>query len=116
MYDYELTTTKGGAPRAIAVGEPDAKGDFPVIHIPSDQPVATKYDRSTAEALCAELNALVVPFDEETCCDRCHLGWELIDDDGYSETYAPCQTCGGELSLAHLRNEARRLRIQGSVI
>jgi hypothetical protein len=115
MYDFELTTN-GGPPRAVSIGDPDVNGDFPVLHVPSFQSIATKYDRPTAEALCAELNALVVPFDEETCCDRCYLGWELINDDGTNETFAPCQACGGEISLGHLRNEAVRLRIEGAVI
>lgn len=112
----ELRITKGGPPRCIEVGEPDANGDFPVLLAANGQPVATKFTRATAEALAAELNALVLPFDESVCCDRCHHGFELVDDDGYSETYAPCQTCGGEIALEQFTTEAVRLRIEGAVI
>lgn len=104
------------SPRPVKVGEPDHNGDYPVIHLGSGEAVAIKFSRSSAETLAAELNALVVPFDEEQSCDRCHLGLELIDDDGELETYEPCQTCGGELALHQLINEAYRLRIQGAVL
>ena len=104
-------------PLVVSVGEPDCNGDFPVIHVPSGGSIATKYSRSDAEALAAELNALVVPFDAVASCDACTLGWELLDDDlEGGETYQTCQHCAGALALDHLRNEAVRLRIMGAVI
>lgn len=106
-----------GTPLVVTVGSTDANGDFPVIHVPSGGSIATKFSRSDAEALAAELNALLVPFDAETSCDACTLGWELLDDDFEGdETYQTCQHCAGAPALDHLRNEAVRLRIVGAVI
>lgn len=85
------------------------EGDFNVVHPPSAGVVATKFNRGDAEALAAELNAPVVPF-EYGCgyCMTCGYGGE------------PSRDClhrpNADSELQHLRNEAVRLRISGAVI
>jgi hypothetical protein len=84
-------------------------GDFDVIHPNSGGTVATKFNRGDAEALAAELNSPVVPF-EHGCgyCMTCGYGGE------------PSRDClhppNADSELQHLRNEAVRLRIQGAVV